>query len=115
MFAIQITDWDAAEQQARALISKLTLSEKVGIVTGDPGDPDQAADFCIGSIKAIERVGFGGICLQDGPTAVNRHQLVSIFPAGITTAATWDKDLMFERSVALGQEFRDKGIHVLLG
>ncbi|KAM5384607.1 hypothetical protein ACJZ2D_001352 [Fusarium nematophilum] len=112
-----VKDWDEAEQQARALVSKLTLSEKVGIVTGDPGDPDIALGSgpCIGSVRAIERVGFGGICLQDGPTAVNRHQLVSIFPAGVTTAATWDRDLMFERSVALGQEFRDKGIHVLLG
>lgn len=109
-----MADWDAAEKQARSVISKLTLSEKIGIVSGHPGElEDNTA--CIGTIKAIDRVGFGGLCLQDGPTAVNRHQLVSIFPAGVTTAATWDKNLMFERAVALGQEFRDKGIHVLLG
>ncbi|KAF4447318.1 glycosyl hydrolase family 3 N terminal domain-containing [Fusarium albosuccineum] len=106
-----VKDWDAAGKQAHSVVSKLTLSEKIGIVSGHPGElGDNTA--CIGTIKAIDRVGFGGLCLQDGPTAVNRHQLVSIFPAGVATAATWDKHLMFERAVALGQEFRDKGIHV---
>ncbi|KAJ0319983.1 hypothetical protein COL5a_009892 [Colletotrichum fioriniae] len=45
----------------------------------------------------------------------SRSDGVSVFPAGISTAATWDKDLMYRRAVALGEEFRAKGAHVHLG
>lgn len=40
---------------------------------------------------------------------------VTAFPAGITTGATWDKNLIYERAVAMGQEFRGKGVNVYLG
>lgn len=78
------------------------------MVTGTSGP-------CIGYITPIPELGFGGICSMDGPTALNRVDLVSIFPSGITAAASWDKDLIYGRANALGNEFRDKGVHVLLG
>ena len=40
---------------------------------------------------------------------------VSVFASGITVAATWDRRLMYERGLALGEEFRMKGIQVALG
>lgn len=40
--------------------------------------------------------------------------LITVFPAGITTGATWDADLMYARANAMGQEARGKGVHVLL-
>lgn len=40
---------------------------------------------------------------------------VTAFPAGITTGATWDKSLIYERAVAIGQEFRGKGVNIYLG
>lgn len=70
---------------------------------------------CVGNIPAIERVGFGGICLQDGPLAIRQASYASTFPAGVAAAATWDRDLIRKRSAALGQEFVDKGAHVILG
>jgi len=82
-------------------------------VTGGYGDV--AALACVGNVGAIERLGFSGLCFSDGPAGVNRHDLVSVFPSGITTAATWDRKLMYKRGVALGHEFRDKGVHVHLG
>ncbi|RWA07853.1 hypothetical protein EKO27_g7244 [Xylaria grammica] len=48
-------------------------------------------------------------------SGVARHDLVSAFPPGITVAATWDRDLMYRRAVAIGEEFRIKGAHVILG
>lgn len=50
--------------------------------------------------------------MADGPTAYNRADLVSVFPAGLTAAASWDEDLIYQRALALGSEFRDKGSHV---
>lgn len=69
---------------------------------------------CVGNIAAIERLNFSGICMSDGPIAVNRADLISVFPAGISMGATWDKELMFLRAYALGEEFRAKGVHVAL-
>lgn len=40
---------------------------------------------------------------------------VTAFPAGITVGATWDKSLIYDRAVAMGQEFRTKGVNVCLG
>jgi beta-glucosidase len=35
--------------------------------------------------------------------------------AGITVAATWDSDLMYDRAFAMGEEFRAKGAHSMFG
>lgn len=39
---------------------------------------------------------------------------VSVFPSGVTIAASWDKSVMYERNIAMGQEFKAKGAHVAL-
>lgn len=95
---------------AQGLISQLTLDEKVMMITGNG-----SAGFCIGNIGAVPRVNFTGICMLDGPNAVNRADLVSVFPSGITAAATWDRELIYHRGYALGQEFKGKGANVALG
>jgi beta-glucosidase len=81
------------------------------MVTGN----SSAGGGCIGTLEAFPDLGFGGLCSMDGPTALNRADLVSIFPAGLTAAASWDRDLIYERGNSLANEFRDKGVHVLLG
>jgi beta-glucosidase len=53
--------------------------------------------------------------MSDGPTSINRQDLITVFPAGLTVAATWDKDLTYQRGYALGAEFKAKGSHVGLG
>lgn len=37
------------------------------------------------------------------------------FPAGITAGATFNKDLMYQRGLALGAEARGKGVNIQLG
>ncbi|KAF9872364.1 glycosyl hydrolase family 3 N terminal domain-containing protein [Colletotrichum karsti] len=104
--------WDTAVSKAADFTARLNLTEKTLVVTGRLG---LEAGGCIGNIPPIERVGFRGLCLLDGPTALDRADLISVFPAGITTAASWDKELIYQRGKALGEEFRDKGVHVGLG
>lgn len=77
------------------------------MVTGVPGP-------CIGNIYPIPRLNFSGICLQDGPVSLRVADYVSVFPSGVTVAASWDKSVMYERNVAMGREFRAKGAHVAL-
>lgn len=104
--------WEDAAKQASEFISQLNTTEKIGLVTGSYG---LSTLPCVGTIAAIERLNFTGLCLSDGPSGYGRSDGVSVFPSGITVAATWDKRLMYERGVALGEEFRGKGSHIFLG
>ncbi|KAI2465967.1 glycoside hydrolase family 3 protein [Annulohypoxylon bovei var. microspora] len=104
--------WSDALNKASDFVSNLTLIEKIGVVSGGYLSPGLA---CVGSIGPISRLGFDGICFSDGPTGVARSDGVSVFSSGITVAATWDRELIYERAVALGEEFRAKGAHVMLG
>lgn len=99
--------WDEALQKAQAFVSLLTLEEKADMVTGVPGP-------CVGNIYPIPRLNFSGLCLQDGPVSLRTADYVSVFPAGVTIASSWDKEIMYERSLAMGREFRAKGAHIAL-
>ncbi|CDS00267.1 hypothetical protein [Sporisorium scitamineum] len=86
----------------------MTIQEKVNITTGYTGK-------CVGFTGTAPRLGLDALCLQDGPAGVRPARRVSQFPEGVTTAATWDRDLFAQRAEALAQEFRDKGVNVWLG
>jgi len=94
-------------------VSQLTSSEKVGLVTGSYGSGPFMP--CLGTLAPITRLNYSGICMSDGPNGVNRADGVSVFASGITVAATWDRRLMYERGFAIGEEFRMKGVQVMLG
>ncbi|KAI9052184.1 hypothetical protein LZ554_003544 [Drepanopeziza brunnea f. sp. 'monogermtubi'] len=99
--------WEEALVKAKNFVAQLTPEEKANMVTGRPGP-------CVGNILAIPRLGFSGMCLQDGPLAIRTVDYASVFPAGVTTAASFDRELMYERGVAMGAEFRGKGATVAL-
>lgn len=71
--------------------------------------------ICDGNINPIERLSFSGLCLHDGPAGIRVADRATLFPAGMTVASTWDKELMYARGFAMGQEFRGKGSHIALG
>ncbi|KAJ6007826.1 beta-glucosidase G [Penicillium herquei] len=75
----------------------------------------EVAGPCTGSIKPIDRVGFNGICIQDGPLAIRPADFANVYPAGVSVAATWDRKLAYQKGVSIGQEFKAKGANVMLG
>lgn len=77
------------------------------MVTGTPGP-------CVGNIYPIPRLNFSGLCLQDGPLAIRVADYASVFEAGVTAASTWDKQILYERGYAMGEEFRAKGAQIAL-
>ncbi|KAJ0286372.1 hypothetical protein Brms1b_004114 [Colletotrichum noveboracense] len=83
-------DWADSYERAKALVDRMTLAEKTNITSGS------------------------GI-FMDSATGVRQADNVTVFPSGITTGATWDKDLMYARGVAMGKEFRGKGANIYLG
>ncbi|KAI4858335.1 hypothetical protein E4T45_00157 [Aureobasidium sp. EXF-8846] len=106
------TAWMDASIKAHDFLSQLSLDEKIGLVSGAYSQPGPA---CIGQIGSIPRLNFTGICYADGPAGFARSDGVSVFASGLTAAASWDKALILERAVAIGEEFRAKGAHVHLG
>lgn len=89
----------------------MSLVEKVNITTGT----GWSQDLCVGNTAPANSVGFPPLCLQDGPLGLRFSDHSSAFPAGITVGATWNRDLMYKRGNAHGQEAKGKGINILLG
>ncbi|KAK7189677.1 Beta-glucosidase cel3A [Paraphaeosphaeria sporulosa] len=106
-----IISWDDAYAKATTALAKLSLSDKVGIVTGTGWQ----AGNCVGNTKAASSIGYPSLCLQDGPLGVRYINGATSFAAGIHAASTWDIDLIRERGTFLGQEAKQLGIHVQLG
>ncbi|KNB13540.1 hypothetical protein FOXG_13018 [Fusarium oxysporum f. sp. lycopersici 4287] len=84
---------------------KLTLEEKSSLVDGTDGP-------CGGNIAPIPRLNFKGICLQDSPLGVREADFVTIFSAGITAGASFDRAMIRERGLLMAEEFRAKGINI---
>lgn len=105
--ATGIGGWEKAVAKAMDWVQQLTLEEKADMVTGVAGP-------CVGNIVAIPRLGFNGLCLQDGPLSIRVADYASVFSAGVSAAATWDRKVLYERGYAMGREFRAKGAHVAL-
>ncbi|KAK8015175.1 hypothetical protein PG990_008471 [Apiospora arundinis] len=99
--------WKEAMAKAQEFVSQLTPEEKANMVTGAPGP-------CVGNILPIPRLGFNGLCLQDGPLSIRVADYASVFSAGVSAAASWDRKILYERGYAMGEEFKAKGAHVAL-
>lgn len=89
----------------------MSLVEKVNITTGT----GWSQNLCVGNTAPANSVGFPSLCLQDGPLGLRFSDHSTAFPAGITVGATWNRDLMYKRGHAHGQEAKGKGINILLG
>ncbi|GIZ40243.1 hypothetical protein CKM354_000359100 [Cercospora kikuchii] len=104
-------DWREAYEQAVAFVSQLTLLEKVNLTTGVGWQGEK----CVGNTGAIPRLGFRSLCLQDSPLGIRFADFASAYPAGVTIAATWSRELFYKRGHDMGSEHKAKGIDVQLG
>ena len=101
----------------KALISKMTLEEKVSLCSG--------LDFW--NTQGIERLGIPSIMLTDGPHGLRKqtgdNDMVELedsvpatcFPTASAQAATWNRELIFKVGRALGEECRQEKVGVILG
>ncbi|KAJ7159012.1 glycoside hydrolase family 3 protein [Mycena crocata] len=103
--------WAAAYVKATAAVQKMSVQDKVNLATGVGWENGH----CVGNTPAISSISFPGLCLEDSPVGVRDADLVSVFPAAINVAATFNRALMNQRGVAMGQEFKGKGVNVGLG
>jgi len=116
VYAQQKTD-PAAEKKITALIKKMTLAEKIGMIHGN-------SSFTSGGVK---RLGIPELTMSDGPHGVrpehgrgwnllNKGDDSSTYlPTNITLASTWNPALGYAFGSVLGSEAKYRGKDVILG
>ncbi|KAK2002988.1 glycosyl hydrolase family 3 N terminal domain-containing protein [Colletotrichum falcatum] len=104
-------EWDAAYAKANAALSRVSLDEKIGIVSGIGWNNGP----CVGNTSPASSINYPSLCLQDGPLGVRYARSVTAFVPGIQAAATWDVDLIRERGALKATEAKGVGVHVMLG
>ncbi|KAI4868740.1 glycoside hydrolase family 3 protein [Hypoxylon rubiginosum] len=103
--------WADAYANARELVGRMTLEEKVNITRGFTSSDN----LCAGNTGTIPRLGWPGMCLHDAGNGVRATDLVNSYPSAIHVGASWDKALAYERAYYMGHEFKAKGVNVVLG
>ena len=99
------------------IISEMTLEEKASLCSG--------SNFWF--TKPIERLGIPSIMLTDGPhglrkqvmsddnLGINQSVPATCFPTASALAATWNRELVQQVGIALGEECRQEKVSVILG
>lgn len=96
-------------KKIKELVEQMTLEEKASMLAG-------ATHW---TTVPIERLGIPSIKVTDGPIGARGAQArggpsSACFPAGIALAATWNTELVRRVGMALGEEVKTKGAHILL-
>jgi beta-glucosidase len=103
-----VIDEQADDRRDRALLARLTLEEKVSLLSGKDH----------WSLPALPRIGLESIFMSDGPTGVqggdDKPPGSPTVPCGTALAATWSPELVEEVASLLGETARSSGVHVLL-
>lgn len=101
------------------IVSQMSLEDKIAFCEG--------ANFW--ETKAYEKYGIPSMFVCDGPNGlrkqdlsggtdmlgVDKSQPATCFPAAVTTANSWDPDLLHAVGTAIGEEARAQGVGVVLG
>lgn len=107
----------AMTRDIKKIVSQMTLEEKAGLCSG----------FDSFRTKAVERLNIPSITMVDGPNGVRKENSASgksgihatvpatCFPPASLSACSWDRCLLYEVGVALGEECQSENIDVLLG
>jgi beta-glucosidase len=93
------------EDRIDDLISRMTLEEKILMLSGDTTHYDS---------RPNGRLGIPALRMADGPAGV-RADKATAFPAPVCIASTWNTDLVYRLGQTLGSEAKAKNKNVLLG
>ena len=94
-----------AEQRAKALVEEMTLEEKIDYISG-------VRSFYI---RAIPRLGIPEIRMADGPQGIRNNTQSTMYPSGVLSASTWNRELVRELGNGLGRDAKARGVSILLG
>jgi len=100
---------DPTTEQLHSLVARLTLEEKVGLLTGRDS----------WTMHALPSIGLRSIVMSDGPAGVrgprwDERSPSCNFPSPTAVAASWDRDRVRGIGRGLGSEARRKQVDVVL-
>ncbi len=99
------------------ILSKLTLEEKASLCSG----------LTNWLTKPIDRVGIPSVWMSDGPHGLRKEKQTggtnimqepetsTCFPTAVTTASSWDEDLLYEVGQAIADEAKALKVTTVLG
>ena len=99
------------------ILQQMTLEDKIALCSG--------ANFW--ETKECKQYGIPSLFMCDGPhglrkqenaadmLGVNESRKATCFPAEVTTAGSWDPELLAEIGAAIGEEAREQGVGLVLG
>ncbi|NEN84970.1 beta-glucosidase family protein [Paenibacillus elgii] len=105
------------ERDIRQLIAQMTVEEKAGLCSG----------LNFWQTKPVERLGIPSIMLTDGPHGLRKQRggldhlgfadsvPATCFPSAAGLACSWDRKLMEQVGIALGEECQAEDVAILLG
>src|SRR5579863_2621213 len=96
---------DGVDQRVEAILSKMTLEQKLDMIGGQD-------DFYI---RAYPELGLPRLRMADGPIGVRHGGPSTTMAGGISLAASWDPALAAEVGTQIGRDARAKGVHFMLG
>lgn len=105
----------------KEVLSQLTLEEKASLASGKT----------FWTTKPIERLNVPSVLMTDGPHGLRKEigaeedkgltnvmkgsEKATCFPTAVTTASTWDPELLSRVGAAIGEEAVDQGVSTVLG
>jgi beta-glucosidase len=94
-----------ADRRADAILAKMTLEQKVDLLSGTDGF----------FVRAMPEFGVPRLRMADGPIGVRNFGPATTMAAGLNLAATWDPALAERVGTQIGRDARAKGVNFLLG
>jgi beta-glucosidase len=100
-----VPDSPAIEAQARAMVAKLTLEQKIELLGGVDSMFTHAAPS----------IGLPRLKMSDASVGVRTWGPTTAYAGGVALAATWDPDMAHRLGEGLGKDARARGVNFLLG
>ncbi len=101
----QVKISQADKDRAASLVAQMTLEEKIDYIAGEKSF----------YMRPIPRLGIPRIRMADGPQGIRNNTRSTLYPCGIMTASTWNRELARELGHGLGRDARARGVDILLG
>jgi len=99
-------DTPELEAKAQALVARLTLEQKIALLSDTEDGNYSTGEPAIG----LPRLKY-----SDGPVGVRAWGPDTAYPAGVALAASWDRALVRREAEALGRDARARAVHFMFG
>ena len=97
----------ANSERAAELVSKMTIDEKISLISGDKEN--------LFHTNGIARLGIPVIQSADGPQGIRRKTKSTLYPSGIAMAATWNPEMAANIGKGIALDAKARGAAILLG